>query len=586
MQIPHITLLQAFSLMPWILLTTVRFAEHPSKWWGILLAVFISQQIFAGFPQATFITLLCAAVFTVYNSPSKLHLLSTFFRFSLVGILGLGLSMAQLLPSYEFLQQTGAAGGFSGQTSTYFSLPPLHLVSLIAPYTFGNPRMGTYPPFNEFDGSIFWENTAYIGYLPLALLLFLLKERQRLSVKQKKYLRIVAYLLIGAAFLMFGSHSPFYFIFSIWPFNLFRAPSRFLWVFLFALVTVSMGGAHIFLEYTKRFRAVTWITAIVLFLNLGLMWWYWWGYHPYESANAWIAAPESAMHVKNQEVTYSLGIGSLHNKFFLKTGWTSMEPYRWLRNSLDPSSTTLWGITTNSVYAGRFLHRQSVLDSLFQEEIRMNTTDATISATGKKMLDTYSIGTIISALPIKTTLLPGPKQLTFADSYTLDVFENPTALPRAYIATQTALANTAEDAKEVFASQAFIPGQTVILEKALTLSGSGSAGLVEQVQDQPLRKQFTITNNYREGMLIVDQTYYPGWEAKIDGINAEIIPANIRQQGIIIPPGDHEVAVAYRPRMFYIGALISLILHCAIGVVVLFGFLSWRHRTAKNIPAP
>lgn len=583
-QIPHITLMQGFSLMPWILYVTCRLIDNPTKISTGILALLISQQIFAGFPQATFITLLTAGVLLFLRVSTLRHFIAHAGRFLLAVGLGFGLGATQLLPSYEFLKQTGAAAGFSGQTSTYFSLPPLHLVSFIAPYTFGNPKDGTYPPFTEFDGSIFWENTGYIGFIPLAFFLFLLKERKRLTPKQKRLITVFLYLLVGAALLMFGSHSPFYFIFSIWPFNLFRAPSRFLWVFLFALVTISMAGAHIFLEYTKKFRLVTWVIALMMCINLSIMWWYWWEYHPYEPMQTWLAKPEIMKDIQTEKNVYSAGVGSMHNTFFLSDGWKSMAPYRWLRNTLDPSTPGIWGVTTSTVYAGRFLHRQTVLDSLIQSEIQLSTTEATISALGKKMLDIYSIGSFISTVPINTNLLQSPKRMTYQDTHTLNIFTNTTALPKAYIATNSAVASTIVDAKTILASSEFIPGQSVVVENSINLTGSGSAGKVQQVINEPTIKQFTVAQNQRDGILVVDQTYYPGWEARINGELTPIIPVNIRQQGIVLPPGEHSVTMTYKPRMFYFGAIISGISHAVLMGLILFAMLFGQRHTVQNTP--
>lgn len=45
--------------------------------------------------------------------------------------------------------------------------------------------------------------------------------------------------------------------------------------------------------------------------------------------------------------------------------------------------------------------------------------------------------------------------------------------------------------------------------------------------------------------LIINQSNVPGWEAKIDGIPAEIYFANFAHQGIFVPKGKHQIVVEY-----------------------------------------
>jgi len=60
------------------------------------------------------------------------------------------------------------------------------------------------------------------------------------------------------------------------------------------------------------------------------------------------------------------------------------------------------------------------------------------------------------------------------------------------------------------------------------------------------------------GMLILRQTWYPGWNVKIDGAQATLaLQGNI--QGVMVGAGHHQVEFYYRPIDLWIGLGISLI---------------------------
>lgn len=59
--------------------------------------------------------------------------------------------------------------------------------------------------------------------------------------------------------------------------------------------------------------------------------------------------------------------------------------------------------------------------------------------------------------------------------------------------------------------------------------------------------------------LILADSYYPGWEVKINGRKGKILPANRLFRAVILPGGKHTIVFQYRPKLFNIGGLLSLI---------------------------
>jgi len=78
--------------------------------------------------------------------------------------------------------------------------------------------------------------------------------------------------------------------------------------------------------------------------------------------------------------------------------------------------------------------------------------------------------------------------------------------------------------------------------------------------------------------LVLADTAYPGWEAYVDGRRVEILAANAAFRAVALPAGEHKVRFAYRPRSFSVGAVVSGIALCALGVALL------HRREHKDVP--
>ncbi len=69
-------------------------------------------------------------------------------------------------------------------------------------------------------------------------------------------------------------------------------------------------------------------------------------------------------------------------------------------------------------------------------------------------------------------------------------------------------------------------------------------------------------------LLVLSDTYYPGWKAFVDGEEVKIYRANYNFRAIPLKPGGHEIKFVYNPISFKIGMLMSLF--TLVGVVVYF----------------
>jgi uncharacterized membrane protein YfhO len=72
-----------------------------------------------------------------------------------------------------------------------------------------------------------------------------------------------------------------------------------------------------------------------------------------------------------------------------------------------------------------------------------------------------------------------------------------------------------------------------------------------------------------DGMLILNDTYYPGWTATVNSVDTAIVRANGVWRGVAVPAGNSVVEMRYRSRYLTLGSVISG-LSLLVGVAGLF----------------
>ena len=58
-------------------------------------------------------------------------------------------------------------------------------------------------------------------------------------------------------------------------------------------------------------------------------------------------------------------------------------------------------------------------------------------------------------------------------------------------------------------------------------------------------------------LLVVNESYYPGWKATTDGHDAKLLRVNGDFLGVVAPPGRHEICLDFQPESLRIGRLVS-----------------------------
>jgi hypothetical protein len=147
------------------------------------------------------------------------------------------------------------------------------------------------------------------------------------------------------------------------------------------------------------------------------------------------------------------------------------------------------------------------------------------------------------------------------------IYENLAVLPRAFIVHQAEVVQTDEQAIARLQDPNFNPAETLVRLPQVPPLEAEPAGLRVAGQPSP-HDQANITSYQPErveimvrlnspGWLVLTDTFYPGWQAIIDGQPVEIMPVNLMFRAVAVPEGQHQVVFEFKPRSLQIGAWVS-----------------------------
>lgn len=585
----HLNLLQASTLATLILFLAIKTYYNPHPW-ATFFILALSQQIFTGFPQLTFITLLwvffyiTSLHFFSHEKNMKLKitgLIKTGSYFLLLTTIAFILAGIQLVPQYEFFK-IATRGFLSGESASYFSYPLSHLATFVKPFFLGDPRIGSYPHFQEFDGSIFWENTGFFGIVGISLSLI------GLFIKHK-YRKLLLASLFLSFLLMLGKHSPFYFLFAIPPFSLFRVPSRFIIIFVLTLCLfagITIEKIYLFLSKLKeRFLKIPLqiLLCIAVSYNLFDIITFYQSYHLLTDWNSLFARPKLAESINPHSDTrvYFLMPYDAWNEILLHEGWENKEEaYLNFRNTLSPNLNVLYKIKQLDVYPVQMTQRFDYFKSLIVSGITENENRIEISTSSSKLLEYTNTGILTSTKPISVREHMQSAISTLDNSHNhFYLYQLPEGNNNYQIVRSLKTAKTVEQYYQIIRNPDFDIDQQAIIENEVPILTETNNG-THKDQVIPLTSTNTSysfkVNLASPALFILKESYYPGWNVYINGSKDKNIPVNLNSQGILLEKGESQIDFRYQPASFKKGILLT-----SAGIFI--AFLHWFALAKANL---
>jgi Bacterial membrane protein YfhO len=105
---------------------------------------------------------------------------------------------------------------------------------------------------------------------------------------------------------------------------------------------------------------------------------------------------------------------------------------------------------------------------------------------------------------------------------------------------------------DAYAHKAFLTAPAPRVESC---DAAEKVELIEHLPDRlAIRADLACT-----GMVVLSDTFYPGWRARVDHQPAQIYEVNGAMRGVVVPKGEHTITMRYRPWSVYAGAALTLI---------------------------
>lgn len=229
---------------------------------------------------------------------------------------------------------------------------------------------------------------------------------------------------------------------------------------------------------------------------------------------------------------------------------------------------------------GKFigLSKDGTIEHTFTDSTRSN---AQLSVENDLMVNTHRLR-LLSLGGVKYILdrvENGSTEKTFPASHFTNatsmngwnVMENKTVTPRVFLVSQYVIATSSAEYESHLMNDAFSLTQAVILDSHPNfVSTISNAPMTADVKAYTPNKVIIETQTDNPALLVITDTYYPGWTATIDDISAQIYRADYTYRAISVPEGTHTVIMQFKPLSAFTGLIVSI---SSILILLVFIFL-------------
>ncbi len=525
---------------------------------------------------------------------------------------GIGLAAIQLLPAWEYISRSSllkarpesalqfnfSAEAFAGAVRSLRAL-----VFHVIPDYFGNPV-----DRNEWSDSVgigvMPEQGAYIGILPLfcAMLAVVHSIRQ----KQVFFFSTLALLCLGIAHQVPLLAD----IMAALPVFSKLNNNRLLLVYGFAAAVLAARGTDLLIQHGKTDRAIRPSLAALLFLSAAAAGSLWWVVTNGPFAQA-AAEQDATGYVTGKILLFLfLALASLALMYLGVKRSISPKTFSTLIILIAAADLLAAGVRFWPAHDPALLYpKTNVIDFLNRDRepfriygigkvLSVNTSvplglsdirgyDGISLRTYEEFITTKSgditfwmsgnsVPRHLDLMNVKYVIAPAGPDISntrFSRVYSgeVDVYRNNTYLSRAFVVRK---AVTIRDDREALAyaySLSFDPAHEAILSADLP-AGHAQRLTGSQAVPQPAPRvveseanTFAVSVDMQSpGLLVVSNTYYPGWRVSDNGQEIDLYRTDYNFQSVFLDKGDHRVVFSYTPSSFRVGMLLSALSLCII----------------------
>jgi hypothetical protein len=584
------TLASTMVFVPLLFALVERLAQRGGGRDVALLALAVGLDVLAGYPQAAMHALLATAAWALARAPWRAGASGFLVRAAAAGALGVALGAAQILPALDYVRES-AVYAYRSQWTLPLSVPPAAAITALLPYFFGRGAA----TWSRYQFAV---TSVYVGLVPcLALPLAVLAWRRPPTRFFLGLTAVVAAVHYGAPLAGALAQAPgmaFSNNLRLMPLLAFalcvlgalgvdavargawrgepRAPTV-LRAWFVVLVVVAVGAVVVGAS-DPRAAAVRPTLAIQLLAALGgltaaavaLLAWLRdgrarWGlalaavqiaslaplaasYQPVRDARwlyptppalAWLRAQVGDARVlKPDSAGFLYGLREAH-------GYDGLAPGR-VEQLLGPVGTG------NALLAG-YLENTAALHG--SEPLAPATV---LFAPARDLAGVRYI------LLAPGAAAPDRGLRLVYDAADARIFENPAAAPRAFVARR---ARCVDDraALRLLRGRAIDPTAEVLLADCAAAPPATEAARevsARIVVDAPDRVVVHATSDAAAWLVLTD-TWFPGWRARVGGVETPVLRADHAFRAVALAPGQHDVEFTFRPRRLAAGVAITLL---------------------------
>jgi len=255
---------------------------------------------------------------------------------------------------------------------------------------------------------------------------------------------------------------------------------------------------------------------------------------------------------------------------------------------LPPSTALAFGVRDVSGYVALSPRRVEALSELVQAGTATNVGTAALSdpdALDSPLLDVMAVTRVLSSVPLDR---PGLTLLQpVGDAW---LYRNEGALPRAWLARELLVVADEAAARAALADAGTDPRSRVVVEapfdgrvtrgspsdgSAPGVAPAGATGSARFVRDEPELVELAVSSP-GDCVLVLSDSWMPGWSAEVDGEPAPMRPANLAFRAVAVPPGEHRVVFRYSSPSWNYGAPAA-----SAALLFVIGCLLFARRTTR-----
>ncbi len=570
-QILHITVLQAISLFPWLMLLTDKYFSTGKRVYLLIFAILFAQQYLTGFIQCVIYSIIAIYIMVFFRYFRQANFIrNTMFLF-LACLLALCISAIQFIPSIELYLNSTSSNSVVDNSKYLYSVKDL--IYFVDPFYWGDPSKATYVR-NPVDG-LFWENNIYSGILPFIFLLI-----GFLYFKKQENLKPFIYLFCLTLFFSLGW---FFFLQYFPPFSMFRLPQRALFITSFAYAIIAgFGFDLIYYKFKKKISQkfiisiIGTIIVVAAFLDLFL---YGFGYNGGIAKNVWLKTPDTAKYLESQHISGRiLSLGGIDTWFYvyntLSHGWRGPKASKLLatRATLNSNANMLYGISTVDSYTLFETPNSVLINQIIFYGDKANRSTYDIGTSSAKLLGMEAVEYLVSTKNVTSD--SNDFQLVWqkfnTDSQTMySIYKNKQFVGRIHAVSEIRGEQSVQQMVNDLLSSNFTPQNTALVLAINPPQKFTDKVSITQIKDDSPNISFH-TSSLGNSFIVIADSDYPGWRVFIDNQESSLLSVNINSKGMIIPPGNHNIVLFYDPDSYKYGKFISFISLLIVVVLLLW----------------